>query len=817
MKSTPTFKGGRAMSVQTGEADGPLVAPAEASAGEGNEPAISPKAGGFRRQLRPALLGVLLLTLLTGVVFPLALAAVACPLFPRQVEGGLLERDAFVVGSELVGQDFAGPGYFHPRPSAAGTGSGYDATASGGTNLGPAAPELRDAVRQRVEKYRRDNGLSPDTPVPIDAVTASGSGLDPHISPANAALQVPRVARQRNLGEETVSDLVARYTSGPQFGFLGAPRVAVLPLNLALDRVESPPLHPTAKDPASVPPDRRWLEYLVFLGLLLVLARPAGLYLARVFEGKPTFPDKVLRPVEAWLYRLLGVRPEWEVTPATYLLSFIAFSALGTLLLFGLLLAQQWLPGGPDERYLATPMNPDLAANTALSFSTTTTWQAYGGESTLRYLAQVVGLAAQNFLAGAAGLAVGIAFIRGFARRESGTLGNFWVDLVRALLWVLLPLALAGGVVLVWQGVPLNLSPYTEVRTLEGPAQTIAQGPVAALEFIKNLGTNGGGFFNANGAHPLANPTPLTNFLGMLAIAVLPAALTITFGHLAGRPRAGWVLLGVMVVLFMAGLAVCDAAEAAVPPRLADLGVIGGNLEGKEVRFGVGSSVLTAVVTSNGATGSNNSMHDSYQPAGVLVMVANMLLGEVIFGGLGTGLFSMVFVALVGVFMGGLMVGRTPEYLGKTITATEAKLVALYVLLTPLVVLALTGAAISTEAGRAGLGTNRGPHAFAEVLFTYASCMANNGQAMASLSANNPFYNLTTMAAMAAGRFGFVALALVLAGRFAAQGRKAATIGTLPCDTFTFGVLVLGSVVLIGALCFLPALALGPVAEWFQP
>jgi K+-transporting ATPase ATPase A chain len=561
----------------------------------------------------------------------------------------------------------------------------------------------------------------------------------------------------------------------------------------------------------------RWLEYAVFLGLVVALARPVGLYLARVFEGQRTFPDPVLRPAERLLYRLLGVQPEREMTAGVYFLSFLAFSAAGTALLFVLLLVQHWLPGGPDERYLTTPMTPDLAANTALSFSTTTTWQAYAGESTLRYLVQLVGLVAQNFLAGAAGLAVGVAFIRGFARERSATLGNFWVDLVRALLWVLLPLSLVGSLLLVWQGVPLNLAPYTEANTLEEPGQRIAQGPVAALEFIKNLGTNGGGFFNANGAHPYANPTPLANFLGLLAIAVLPAALPITFGHMAGRPRAGWVLLAVMVVLFVAGLVVCDFAEAAAPPRLAGLGVDGGNMEGKEVRFGAGDSVLAAVVTSDGATGSYNSMHDSYQPLGVLVPLVNMLLGEVTFGGLGTGLYSMVMVALVGVFLGGLMVGRTPEYLGKTITIAEAKLIALYTLLTPLVVLPLTGLAAATEAGRAGLTTNDGPHGFTEILFAYASCLANNGQTMASLSANTAFYNLTTAAAMAAGRFGLAGLALLLAGRFAAQGRKEPTIGTLPCDTVTFGVLVLGTVVLVGALCFLPALALGPVAEQLQP
>jgi K+-transporting ATPase ATPase A chain len=561
----------------------------------------------------------------------------------------------------------------------------------------------------------------------------------------------------------------------------------------------------------------RWLEYAFFLGTVIALAWPVGLYVARVFEAKPTPIDTLLRPLERRLFRLLGVHPQDEMTAGTYLCCFLVFTALGTALLFLLLMFQHWLPGGPDDRYLTTPMTADLAANTALSFSTTTTWQAYGGETTLRYLIQVVGLTSQGFLAGAAGLALGVAFIRGFARQRSATLGNFWVDLVRAVLWVLLPLTLVGSFVLVWQGVPLNVAPYTVARTLEGREQVIAQGPVAALEFIKNLGTNGGGFFNVNAAHPYANPTPLTDFLAVLAIAVLPASFPITFGAMVGRPRAGWALMAVMVTLFAAGLAICDLAESSLPPRLGGLGLSGGNMEGKEVRFGIGGSVLTAVVTSNGATGSYNSMHDSFRPIGALVPLVNMLLGEVIFGGLGTGLYSMVMVALVGIFMAGLMIGRTLEYLGKTIKATEAKLIAGYTVLTPLVVTSLTACAVAVGAGRAGLATNGGSRGFTEVLFAYASCMANNGQTMAGLNANSPFYNLTTMVAMVAGRFGLAALALALAGRFAAQTNKPETIGSMPCDTPTFGALVLGSVVLVGALCFLPALALGPVAEHLHP
>ena len=504
------------------------------------------------------------------------------------------------------------------------------------------------------------------------------------------------------------------------------------------------------------------------------------------------------------------------MSAGTYTLCFLLFSAVGTGGLFLLLLVQRWLPGGPGNHYLTTPMTADLAANTAISFSTTTTWQAYGGETTLRYLTQLLGLVSQNFLAGAAGLAVGIAFIRGFARERSATIGNFWADLVRALLWVLLPVALVGSLALMWQGVPLNMAPYTEAHTLEGRVQIIAQGPVAALEFIKNLGTDGGGFFNANGAHPFENPTPLANFLGLLAIAVLPASLTITFGRMTGRPRAGWVLLTVMVVLFVGGLALCDFAESATPPQLSEMHVSGGNMEGKELRFGIGGSVLAAVVTSNGATGSYNSMHDSYQPLGVLVPLVNMLLGEVVFGGLGTGLYSMIMIALVAVFLGGLMIGRTPEYLGKKITAAETRLTILYALLTPAVVLVLTGVALATNTGRAGLVTNSGARGFTEVLFAYASSMANNGQNMAGLNANTVFYNVTTGIAMLVGRFGLTALALALAGRFAAQRRWPTTAGTLPSDSAMFGVLVLGTVVLVGALSFLPALALGPIAEALQ-
>jgi len=560
----------------------------------------------------------------------------------------------------------------------------------------------------------------------------------------------------------------------------------------------------------------RWLEYFAFLAVVVALAHPAGLYLARVCEGKRTFLDRVLCPFESRLYRCMGVRPDQEMRAGEYIASFLLFGAGCSVLLFLILMLERWLPGGPADQYLTTAMTPDLAANTAVSFSTTTTWQAYAGETTLRYLAQLIGLVAQNFLAASAGLAAGFAFIRGIVRERSATIGNFWVDLVRSVLWVLLPIALVGSLVLIWQGVPLNMMPYTIAHTLEGKTQVIAQGPVAALEFIKNLGTNGGGFFNANGAHPYANPTPLTNLVGLLAIAVLPASLMITFGHLARRPRAGWMLLFVMLALFTLGLAVCDWAETQAPPQLASLHLAGGNMEGKEVRFGVGESVLATVVTSNGSTGSYNSMLDSYQPAGIAIPLTFLLLGEVVFGGLGAGVYSIVMAALVGVFLGGLMVGRTPEYLGKKIGAGETRWIALYALMTPMVVLLLTGVALATSAGRAGLATNSGPRGFTEILFAYASCMANNGMSMAGLNANTVFYNVTTTIVMLAGRYGLAALALALAGRFARQRRLPVTAGTLPSDTFTFATLVFATILLVGALCFFPAMALGPIIEFLR-
>jgi len=561
------------------------------------------------------------------------------------------------------------------------------------------------------------------------------------------------------------------------------------------------------------------VQYAAFLLAVTLLVKPFGRYLARVFSGERTALDPLLCPVERLIYRLTGVDPAAEMRWQEYARAFVLFGLVGTLALYAILRAQRLLPWFYPA-LMTTPVSPDLAMNTAISFATTTTWQAYGGETTLSYFSQIVGLTVQNFLAGAAGLAVGIAFIRGMARDRAQTLGNFWVDLVRSTLWVLLPLSAIGALVLVWQGVPLNFHPYTQASGLDGARQTIAQGPVAVLEFIKNLGTNGGGFFNANGAHPYENPTPLANFIEILAIAVLPAALTHTYGLMIGRPRHGWVLYQVMVFFFVAGLLICGWAEQRGTPLLsrtlaagAGAAQAGGNMEGKEVRFGISSSVLTAVTTSNGATGSYNSIHDSYTPIGGMVPLVNMLLGEIVFGGLGTGIYSIVMIALVALFLAGLMIGRTPAYLGKHIQGCESKMIMLYILAGSISILLFTAVAVLTRAGVAGLVTNMGTHGFTEILFAFASANANNGQNFAGLNANTTFYNLTTAITMMVGRFGLAIPALGLAGLFAAQQPTPDSAGTLPNSSLSFAVLLTSTALIVSALSYFPALALGPILE----
>jgi potassium-transporting ATPase potassium-binding subunit len=559
-------------------------------------------------------------------------------------------------------------------------------------------------------------------------------------------------------------------------------------------------------------------QYLLFLVIVTLCVKPLGGYMARVFGRQRTWLDPLLTPLERCLYRLAGVDPSREMTARQYTTSFVVFGLICTLALYAILRFQRLLPWF-FPAYHTTPLTPDLSLNTAISFSTTSTWQAYAGENTMSYCSQMVGLCVQNFLAGAAGLAAGIAFIRGLARELSETLGNFWVDLTRSLLWILLPGSLLGAGLLVAQGVPMNFHPYIRVATLEGARQILPQGPVAALEIIKNLGTNGGGFFNANGAHPYENPTPLSNFIEMLAIVLVPAALTNTFGRMIRLPRQGWLLYWVMVILFSCGLVGLHVCEQRANPLLhgvdarASRSAPGGNMEGKETRFGIGASALTGVTTSNGATGSTNAADDSFTSLGGMVLLVNLLLGEVIFGGLGTGLFGMVMTAAIPVFLAGLMIGRTPEYLGKKIGPCENKMIMLYALAAPVTILILTAVAVVTRAGAAGLTTNNGAHGLTEILFAYASCFANNGQSFGGLNANTLFYNVSTAIAMMAGRFGPAIPALGFAGLFARQRIVPRSAGTLPTDSVSFGLLLTAYLMIGTALSYMPVLVLGPVLE----
>ncbi|HHW13350.1 MAG TPA: potassium-transporting ATPase subunit KdpA [Firmicutes bacterium] len=555
----------------------------------------------------------------------------------------------------------------------------------------------------------------------------------------------------------------------------------------------------------------RDLVQLLLYGLLLVLlAPPLGAYLARVFKGERTFLDPVAKPVESLIYRLAGVKGDAEMDWKGYAGALLWFNALGMLFLYLLQRFQGFLPLNP-QGFGAVP--PDLAFNTAASFMTNTNWQAYSGEATLSYLTQMAGLTVQNFVSAATGLAVAVAFIRGLIRHTTRYIGNFWCDLARSVLWVLLPLSLLLALVLVSQGVIQNLSPYQTVHTLEGGTQTLAMGPVASQEAIKEVGTNGGGFFNVNSAHPFENPTPLTNLLEMLAILAIPAALPFAFGRMVGDRRQGYVIFAAMAVLFAAFVGVCYWSEARGNVHLAGLGVAEPTaMEGKEVRFGIANSALFATVTTAASCGAVNAMHDSLTPLGGLVPLFQMMLGEVVFGGVGAGFYGMLVFVLLAVFIVGLMVGRTPEYLGKKIESRDVKMATLAVLIPAITILVGSAVAAATRAGLASLG-NQGPHGLSEILYAFASGVGNNGSAFAGLSANTAFYNLSLGLAMLIGRFGVILPVLAIAGNLAQKKTVPTGPGTFQTVGGLFVALLIGTVLIVGALTFFPAVALGPIVE----
>jgi K+-transporting ATPase ATPase A chain len=552
-----------------------------------------------------------------------------------------------------------------------------------------------------------------------------------------------------------------------------------------------------------------WIQILLFCAIVVALTKPLGGYMTRVFNGERTFLSPLLRPVEAGVYWVGGVDEKREQHWLTYTVAMLLFHVGGFLIIYLLMRLQAALPFNPAEQ---SAVAPDLSFNTAISFITNTNWQNYGGESTLSYLVQMLGLTHQNFLSAATGIALAVALIRGFSRSSMRTIGNFWVDVTRCTLYVLLPICVVYTLFLVWQGIPQTLGAYVDATTLEGAKQTIAVGPVASQIAIKMLGTNGGGFFNANAAHPFENPTALSNFVQMISIFALGAGLTNVFGRMVGNPRQGWAILAVMGTLFIAGVAVTYWAEANGTTALHALGLTGGNMEGKEVRFGIVASSLFAVVTTAASCGAVNAMHDSFTALGGMIPLINMQLGEIIVGGVGAGLYGMLIFVVISIFVAGLMVGRTPEYVGKKIEAREVKMAMLAILVLPLMYLGWTAVAVVFPPAVASMA-NAGPHGFTEVLYAFTSATGNNGSAFAGLTGNTLFYNLTLASAMFVGRFFMIVPAMALAGSLAGKKSIPPSAGTLPTTGGLFVGLVVGVILIIGGLTFFPALALGPIVE----
>jgi K+-transporting ATPase ATPase A chain len=584
-----------------------------------------------------------------------------------------------------------------------------------------------------------------------------------------------------------------------------------------------------------------WFQILVFLALIFLVTKPLGVFMARVFSREKTFMDPVLRPIERLLYRVTGVDEDHEMRWTEYAISMLLFSVVSMILLYLIQRLQGFLPFNPQKFGAVNP--PHLAFNTAASFTTNTNWQAYSGESTMSYFTQMAGLAYHNFASAAMGIALAIAFIRGIARRQMETIGNFWVDLVRSSLWVLLPFCIVGALVLVSQGVVQNLRPYDKATVVEpqqvqrmgpdgkpavGPdgkpimdtvtEQTIAQGPVASQEIIKEFGTNGGGFFNANSAHPFENPTPFSNLLEMFCIFAIGAGLTYTLGRMTSSQRHGWAVWAAMAIVFLAGVTVAYWAEARGNPLLAGVNQQatatqpGGNMEGKEVRFGIANSALFTTVTTDASCGAINGWHDSYMPLGGMVPLVNMMLSEVIFGGVGSGLYGMLIYVVLTVFIAGLMVGRTPEYLGKKIEAYDVKMAMLVVLVFPLVILVFTALSSVNGFGTSGIG-NPGPHGFTEILYSFVSTAANNGSSFGGLTVNTLWYDVTTGLTMLAGRFLMIIPMLAIAGNLASKKYVPPSLGTFPVTTPLFTVLLISVILIVGALTFFPALSLGPILE----
>ena len=740
----------------------------------------------LRQQARPAIVIFLILVMLTGLVYPLMVTGIAQVLFPHQADGSPIEQNGTVVGSELIGQPFSSPIYFWGRPSATPSFE-YNASYSTGTNYGPNNPDLDEMVQSRIAALHI---VDPNNtqPIPSDLVTASGSGLDPDISVASALYQLPRVARERNMSEDQVRILIDQNTHERQFGILGERTVNVLELNLALDAQQEQGETDTSPEPSLQAGDERvlgmtthdWLFLAFFFLVLILTAWYVGKLITTVYDEGPGRITRIMDRVVSSIYRLAQVGNEgmsWKM----YALSLLLFNLIGILFLMAVVMLQPYLPLNPQGQGSVTP---DLAFNIAVSFVTNTNWQSYAGETTLSYFTQMVGLTVQNFLSAATGLAVLMALIRGIRQKKTNDLGNFWKDITKGTL-ILLPICFVFALILVSQG---------SVQTLDGPltvqllqpvvdsngdlitAQTIPLGPVASQEAIKLLGTNGGGFFNTNSAHPFENPTPLTNLLENLALLVIPVALCFTFGSMVKDRRQGIALLIAMMLIFIAFLSLAIWAEEGGNPSFTEMGVSqvatmyqpGGNMEGKELRFGVVPSCTFAVATTSTSCGAVDSMHDSYMPLGGMSPLLLIQFGEVVFGGVGSGLYGMLVFVLIAVFVAGLMIGRMPDYLGKKIGPFEMRLCTIIIIVPIVLVLIGMAIAVMLPDGRLGV-LNPGPHGFTEVLYAFSSAANNNGSAFAGLSANTPFYNGILAIAMLMGRFPIMVLTLALAGALSAK------------------------------------------------
>jgi K+-transporting ATPase ATPase A chain len=786
----------------------------------------------IRKQVGPAFIVFLIITLITGVLYPLVITGIAQLVFPVQSNGNLIEHNGKIVGSSLIGQPFTSPHYFWGRLSATSP-VPYNSGISGGSNLGPTNPALMDEVKARVDAL---HAADPDNsqPIPVDLVTSSASGLDPDISVASANYQVPRIARERNLSESDVTALIRQHIEDQQFGLFGEPRINVLTLNLALDDLSTHRITVTSlAEQQEIPPPlvfglrmTDWVQLILFFVVLASLIVPVGGFIANMYTGERTFLSPLLDPVERWILSASGVNSGEEMDWKMFTVAMMIFSLIGIAAVFLLQSVQLLLPLNPAG---AGAVPWDLSLNTAVSFATNTNWQAYAGENGVSFLTQMIGLAVQNFMSAAVGMAVLIAFIYGFSRRSATTIGNFWVLLIRSVM-ILLPFCVIISLVLVSQGTVQTLSgPVTvplldPVRDSTGAlitTQSIPLGPAASQIAIKVLGTNGGGFFNANSAHPFENPTPFSNFLEILVILLIPTALCYTFGKMIGSARKGIAILIAMTIIFVPFVGITIWSEVNGNPAFTPLGIDqnptllqpGGNMEGKEMRFGIVQSALFSVVTTVTSCGAVNSMHDSFMPPGGFVQMFAMQLGEVVFGGIGSGLYTMLIYLILAMFVAGLMVGRTPELYGKKIEPYEMTLTTIHILIPIILILGLTTVAVLTDPGRSAV-LNPGPHGFSEILYAFSSASQNNGSAFGGLSANSVFYNLTTTFAMFVGRYAVAIITLALAGSFVAKKIVPVSDGTLRDHSPLFIIWLVFVVIVVGALSYLPALSLGPVVEY---